>query len=124
MLIAGEIPPNPTQLLTNSNFERLIDEAKQIYDYVILDTAPVQMVSDTLNLSHLADVTVFVVKYDYTDKSSLGKVNNFINKEQLKNVGIVINSVNMKKAYGYGYGQDYNYQYQELNLKKPWYKFT
>ena len=124
VLIAGEIPPNPTQLLTNSNFERLIDEAKQIYDYVILDTAPVQMVSDTLNLSHLADVTVFVVKYDYTDKSSLGKVNNFINKEQLKNVGIVINSVNMKKAYGYGYGQDYNYQYQELNLKKPWYKFT
>ena len=122
VLLAGEIPPNPNQLLTNSNFETLIEEAKNIYDIIILDTAPSQVVSDTLNFSYLADVTVFVVKYDYTDKSALVQVNNFIKKEQLKNLGILINGVNMKTAYGYGYGQNYSYQYQEVNNKKPWYK--
>ncbi len=122
VLFAGEAPPNPSQLITNSNFETLIEEAKTIYDFIILDTAPVQIVSDTLNFSYLADVTVFVVKYDYTDKSNLVQASNFIKKEQLKNVGIVINGVNMKNAYGYGYGVSYGYQYQEKKVKRPWYK--
>lgn len=122
VLFAGEIPPNPSQLITNSNFESLIEEAKGIYDFIILDSAPVQIVSDTLNFSNLADVTVFVVKYDYTDKSNLAHVNNFIKKEQLKNVGILINGVNMKTAYGYGYGRNYTYQYKEISEKKPWYR--
>jgi capsular exopolysaccharide synthesis family protein len=122
VLFTGEIPPNPNQLLTNSNFETLIEEAKQLYDFIILDTAPLQMVSDTLNFTYLADVTVFVVKYDYTDKSALVNINSFIKKEQLKNVGILINGVNMKNAYGYGYGQNYSYQYQQISTKKPWYQ--
>jgi len=122
VLFAGETPPNPSQLITNSNFETLIEEAREIYDYIILDTAPVQIVSDTLNFSHLADVTVFVVKYDYTDKSNLVQASNLIKKEQLKNVGILINGVNMKTAYGYGYGASYGYKYQEAQAKKPWYK--
>jgi capsular exopolysaccharide synthesis family protein len=120
VLIAGEIPPNPTQLLTNSNFETLIVEAKNLYDYIILDTAPVQMISDTLNFSHLADVTVYVTKFNYTDKSSVVQFNKFNKKEQLKNVGFIINQVNMKSAYGYGY--NYGYQYEEKIKKKPWYK--
>ncbi len=124
VLFAGEAPPNPSQLITNSNFESLIEEAKTLYDFIILDTAPVQIVSDTLNFSHLADVTVFVVKYDYTDKSNLVHINNFIKKGQLKNVGVVINGVNLKTAYGYGYnyGVSYGYQYKESGIKKPWYK--
>jgi capsular exopolysaccharide synthesis family protein len=124
ILFAGEAPPNPSQLISNSNFESLIEEAKNLYDFIILDTAPVQIVSDTLNFSYLADVTVFVVKYDYTDKSNLVHVNNFIKKEQLKNVGILINGVNMKTAYGYGYSLNYGYQYQEAKIKKPWYKIS
>ena len=82
------------------------------------------MVSDTLNISYLADVTVFVVKYDYTDISSLTHINNLIKKDQLKNVGILINGVNMKTAfgYGYGYGQSYTYEYKDAKAKKPWYK--
>ncbi|TDD94690.1 polysaccharide biosynthesis tyrosine autokinase [Flavobacterium cellulosilyticum] len=121
-LFAGEIPPNPTQLLTNSNFETLIEEAKGIYDFIILDSAPVQMVSDTFNFSQLADVTVFVTKYNFTDKSTLNQVNNFIKKEQLKNVGIIINEVSTRSTYGYNYGYSYGYQYQDSKLKKPWYK--
>jgi capsular exopolysaccharide synthesis family protein len=121
-LFSGEIPPNPSQLLTNTNFELLIEEAKDLYDFIIIDSAPVQMVSDTLNFSYLADVTVFVTRYDYTDKSTLVQVNNFIKKEQLKNVGIVINGVSRKSAYGYNYGSNYSYQYQEKKIKKPWFK--
>jgi capsular exopolysaccharide synthesis family protein len=122
ILFAGVTPPNPSQLITNSNFESLIEEAKGLYDFIILDSAPVQIVSDTLNFSYLADVTVFVVKYDYTDKSNLVHASNFIKKEQLKNVGILINGVNMKTAFSYGYGQSYGYQYQEAKVKKPWFK--
>jgi capsular exopolysaccharide synthesis family protein len=122
VLFSGEIPPNPTQLLTNSNFESLIEEAKKMYDFIILDTAPVQMVSDTLNFSHLADVTVYVSKFNFTVKSSLVRLNNFIKKKQLKNVGILINDVNMKSSYGYNYGINYGYQYEEQKVKKAWFK--
>ncbi|CAM3419342.1 polysaccharide biosynthesis tyrosine autokinase [Flavobacterium chungbukense] len=122
VLFAGETPPNPSQLITNSNFEALIEEAKLVYDFIILDTAPVQIVSDTLNFSYLADVTVFVVKYDFTDKSNLVQASSLIKKQQLKNVGILINGVVMKTAYGYGYGVNYGYQYKEAKEKKPWYK--
>ncbi|NDP28822.1 MAG: polysaccharide biosynthesis tyrosine autokinase [Flavobacterium sp.] len=124
ILFAGEIPPNPTQLLTNSNFEKLIEEAKNLYDFIILDSAPVQMVSDTLNFSHLADVTVYVSKFNYTDKSSLVQLNKFIKKQQLKNVGILLNGVNSKSSYGYNYGINYGYgyNYSDQKVKKPWFK--
>lgn len=122
ILFSGEIPPNPTQLLTNTNFEVLIEEAKNLYDFIIIDSAPVQMVSDTLNFSYLADVTVYVTRYDFTDKSTLVQLNNFIKKEQLKNVGIVINGVSKKSSHGYNYGSNYSYQYQEKKVKKPWFK--
>lgn len=124
VLFSGEIPPNPTQLLTNSNFESLIEEAKGLYDFIILDSAPIQMVSDTLNFSYLADATVYVTKFNYTDKSCLVELNNFIKKEQLKNVGVLINDVNMKRSYGYNYGVNYGYgyQYQEKKEKKSLFK--
>lgn len=124
VLFAGEIPANPTQLLTNSNFESLIDEAKGLYDFIVLDTAPVQMVSDTLNFSQLADATVYVSKFDFTDTSCLLRLNNFIKKGQLKNVGILINDVNSKSSYGYNYGINfgYGYDYQEKKAKKFWFK--
>jgi tyrosine-protein kinase Etk/Wzc len=118
ILFSGEIPPNPTQLLTNSNFETLLEEAKGLYDFIIIDSAPVQVVSDTLNFSSLADVTVYIAKSKYTERRALLQLNNFIKKEQLKNVGIVINGINKKSVYGYSY----TYTYQEKKVKKPWFK--
>ncbi|WP_348799900.1 GumC family protein [Flavobacterium adhaerens] len=116
-LLSGNIPPNPTQLLTNANFKILIEEAKNIYDFIIIDSAPVQVVSDTLNFSDLADVTVFVVKSNYSEKRTLNQLSNFIKKGQLKNVGIVINAISKKDSYGY----NYNYGYKEKNEKKSWF---
>ncbi|MEC5166774.1 capsular exopolysaccharide synthesis family protein [Flavobacterium sp. PL11] len=119
-LFSGEIPPNPAQLLTNYNFEALIEEAKSMYDFIIIDSAPVQMVSDTLIFGNLADVTIFVTRYDFTEKNTLIQLNNMIKKNQLNNVGIIINDVSRKSAYGYNYGSNYNYNYNEMSLKKPW----
>jgi capsular exopolysaccharide synthesis family protein len=121
-LFSGEIPPNPAQLLTNTNFEVLIEEAKDLYDFIIIDSAPLQLVADTLNYSYLADVTVFITRCDYSDKNTLVQINNFIKKEQLKNVGIIINGVKMKNTHGYNYGSNYYDKYQEKIEKKPWFK--
>lgn len=118
VLFSGEIPPNPAQLLTNSNFEVLLEEAKNSYDFIIIDTAPVQVVSDTFNFSYLADVTLFITKSNYSDKSTLVQLNNFIKKGQLKNVGIVLNGINRKSTYGY----NYSYRYKEKKEKKSWFK--
>jgi tyrosine-protein kinase Etk/Wzc len=119
VLFSGKIPPNPTQLLTNSNFEILIEEAKNLYDFIIIDSAPVQVVSDTLNFSDLADVTIYIVKSNFSDRKILTHLKKFIKKGQLKNVGIIINGINEKNTYGYGY----NYSYQdEKKAKKSWFK--
>lgn len=120
VLFSGEIRPNPSQLLTNNNLQLLIEEARLLYDYIIIDSTPVQIVSDAFSYSAMADVTVFVVRYGYTEKNTLGRLNNFVKKEQLKNVGIVINGV--RKNSGYGYDYSYNYDYQDQSKKKPWYK--
>jgi tyrosine-protein kinase Etk/Wzc len=118
VLLSGEIPPNPTQLLTNSNFELLIEEAKSLYDFIIIDSAPLQFVSDTFNFSALADVTVYITRADYSDKKTLTYLNNFIKKGQLKNVGIAINGMSRNMGYGY----DYAYTYKDQKEKKPWFK--
>jgi tyrosine-protein kinase Etk/Wzc len=120
VLFSGEIRPNPSQLLTNNNLQLLIEEARLLYDYIIIDSTPVQIVSDAFSYSAMADVTVFVVRYGYTEKNTLGRLNNFVKKEQLKNVGIVINGV--RKNSGYGYDYSYNYDYQDQSKKKAWYK--
>jgi Mrp family chromosome partitioning ATPase len=70
ILFSGTIPPN-AQLLTNTVFDLLIEEARTIYDFIIIDSAPVQMVSDTLNFSYLADVTVFITRASFSDTKSL-----------------------------------------------------
>jgi capsular exopolysaccharide synthesis family protein len=125
ILFSGAIPPNPAQLLTNTVFDLLIEEARTIYDFIIIDSAPVQMVSDTLNFSYLADVTVFITRASFSDTKSLLAIKNLMDKGQLKNLGFVINGINAKKgAYGYNYGYLYNYGYDYgmERTKKPWYK--
>jgi capsular exopolysaccharide synthesis family protein len=117
VLSSGAIPPNPSQLLTNTNFELLIEEAKTLYDFIIIDSAPVQLVSDTLNFSSFADVTVFLVRANFSDTKGLVRVKNLIDKGQLKNVGFVINRVDSNQnTYGYSYG------YGLEKEKQPWYK--
>ena len=105
LLMAGPTPPNPTELLARPSLKAIIDLLKDKYDYVILDTAPVGLVTDTLEIGKFSDVTVFVCRADYTPKSSFTLINDLHRDNKLKNVCIVINGIDMsKKKYGYYYG--------------------
>lgn len=111
IMLGGVIPPNPAQLLTNGNLEKLIDEAKAIYDYVIIDTPPSLLVSDTLSMVHLSDVLLFVVRCNHTDKEVLNFIKDTIDSGKVKNVGLVLNGLGATNSYGYGYAYNYSYKY-------------
>ena len=112
LLLAGPVPPNPTELLARENFMRTMDILKESYDYVILDTAPVGLVTDTLQIGRAADLTVFVTRADYTPKSSIGMLNALAKEKKLPNPCVVLNGIDMSKrkyGYYYGYGNYGNY---------------
>lgn len=105
LLLAGPVPPNPTELLARENLSEIISLLRKEYDYIILDTAPVGLVTDTLQIGKYADVTAFVCRADYTPKSSFSLINSLAEEKKLPNMCIVLNGVDMsKKKYGYYYG--------------------
>ena len=105
LLLAGPTPPNPTELLARENLGFIIDTLRKNYDYVILDTAPIGLVTDTLQIGRHTDVTVFVCRADYTPKSSFGLLNSMAKEQKMPNICVVINGIDMsKKKYGYYYG--------------------
>lgn len=111
ILLSGSIPPNPTQLLTNGRFETLLNEAKDHYDYIIVDTAPTILVTDTMLISEFADATLYLVRSGFTEKGLLEFSKNLNNTKRLKNMAYVINGVGASKAYGYTYNYGYSYGY-------------
>ena len=121
ILTSGSIPPNPAELLRNSRMEELFSEIKETYDYIIVDTAPAMVVADTFLIKRFADLTLYAVRADYTERKLLDFVSETKNEEKLKNVGIVLNSVKAAN-YGYGrYGYSYGYAYgvdPDSNWKK------
>ena len=105
LLLAGPTPPNPTELLARESLSEVIDILRDLYDYVILDTAPVGLVTDTLQVGKVADVTVFVCRADYTPKTSFALINALATEKKMPNMCVIINGIDMsKKKYGYYYG--------------------
>jgi capsular exopolysaccharide synthesis family protein len=113
IILSGTIPPNPAELLSNGRLEKLIAEAKKDYDFIIVDTPPTLLVTDTLVISHLVDTTLYVVRADYTPKKILEFSVNLSEKGKLRNMAYVINNVgaNYKGYSSYGYNYKYNYAY-------------
>ena len=108
LLLAGPIPPNPTELLARENLKQIIDYLRSKYDYVILDTAPVGLVTDTLQIGKTADLCCFVCRADYTPKASFGLINSLNNEKKLPNMCLILNGIDMSKkkhSYYYGYGK-------------------
>ena len=108
LLMSGPIPPNPTELLAREVFGNVIQLLQEKYDYVILDTAPIGLVTDTTQIATYADVCVYVCRADYTPKSIFGMVNNLVKEGKLNNACVVINGIDMsrrKNGYYYGYGR-------------------
>ncbi len=118
ILESGIMAPNPSELLMNGRFDEILAYGKENYDYVIVDTAPTYVVTDTLLLGHHADLFIYVVRADYLDKRMLDFPKTMYENKRLPNMSILINNTDSEKGYGYGYGYGYN----ESVSKKPWWK--
>lgn len=108
LLLAGPTPPNPTELLARENLHDMLEILQQQYDYVILDTAPVGLVTDTLQIAKFANVSCYVCRADYTMKSDVGLINSLAEDNKLPNTCVILNGVDMSKkknGYYYGYGR-------------------
>ncbi|MDC3070889.1 polysaccharide biosynthesis tyrosine autokinase [Bacteroidota bacterium] len=113
VMLCGQIPPNPAQLLNNSSFKKLIDEAKNSYDFIVIDTPPCLLVSDTLSISYLSDLLLFVVRCNHTKIEVLDFLKDIHKKGVIKdNSMIILNGIGANNKYGYGYAYNYNYSYK------------
>ena len=109
VIYSGAIPPNPTDLLTNGRYQILLETLKPLYDYIIVDTAPLMLVTDTFLFADLADTTLYVTRSNYTEEKLIDFANKNIKANKIKNVGFVLNDVSKSNLgygnkYGYGYG--------------------
>ena len=118
ILPGGAIPPNPTELVARDSLVQAVDRLKKEFDYVILDTAPIGMVTDTQLISRVADMSIYVCRAGYTPKAGYLFINELKDHKKLPNLCTIINDVNIKtEKYGYGtygkygYGRTYGYGY-------------
>ena len=114
VVYSGMIPPNPTELLSNGRFEQLLNTLSTQYDYIIVDTAPLLLVTDTLLFAELADATLYVTRSKYTERELINFANDNINSHKLNNVAFVINDVSKTNL---GYGNKYGYGYHSKEKK-------
>lgn len=121
---AGPVPPNPAELIESQAMEEFIRRAKNKYDYIIIDTPPMAIVTDALLISAYTDFYLFVVRQRYSSKNTLELIEELYNNQNIKNLGIVINDINLRGYYGYGlrygylmgYGYSYGYGYYNTDL--------
>ncbi len=102
VIVAGPVPPNPAELLLNNRLEQLFETLRKQYDYIIIDSAPVAMVSDTFSLMRVSDTVVYVCRANYTNRDYIRYCNELVADERLRNVSLVINATAAKQGYGYG----------------------
>ncbi|WP_026915737.1 GumC family protein [Christiangramia portivictoriae] len=121
VVLSGPIPPNPAELLMNDRMESLIESSRAKYDYIIVDTAPTMIVTDTLLISQLADYTLYVTRADYTEKALLDFPKDLKKQGKLKGLAVILNDIDYSKfSYGaqYGYSYGYGYGYGEDNVSR------
>ncbi|MEO6814162.1 MAG: polysaccharide biosynthesis tyrosine autokinase [Ginsengibacter sp.] len=120
LLPSGPIPPNPSELISNGKLKELISYLEQKFDYIIMDTAPVNPVTDALIISPLANVTLFVIRHDYTPKIFLQKLGQQNKINNLNNPAFIYNGVRGKGVNKYGYGYGYGYGYTKEDKEDHW----
>lgn len=109
VILSGPIPPNPAEMIMSEGMGALIEELKKKYDYIILDTPPVGLVSDALELAQYCDVTLYIVRQNFTKKDMITLLNNRVKRGELNNTSIILNGLENKAKYGTGYGYGYGY---------------
>lgn len=122
VIYAGSIPPNPQELLSNGRYQKLISEMSARYEYIVIDSAPLMLVSDTLSISDTADASLYVVRSGVSRKILIDFANKLVKESKISNVSFVINDVS-KNVGGYGYGYNYGYGYgYTADKKKNWWQ--
>jgi len=124
IISAGILAPNPSELLMNGRFQEMIDQAQNKYDYVVIDTAPVSLITDTQLISEQADLFIYVSRANYLDKRLLNIPRELYRDKKLPNMAMLLNDVGAGRGYGYGYGYGfgYGYGYGYVQKKKKWYE--
>lgn len=120
-LASGIIPPNPVELLMNNKVNIMFDELKLQFDYIIVDTAPVSLVTDTLLIAKNADAFIYVMRANYLEKGMLQFAESLYKEKKLPNMCILLNDTEFSKTASYGYGYGYGYGV-EKEVEIPWYK--
>ena len=122
LLPAGTIPPNPAELIESSRMKVLFEQIRKEYDFIIIDTPPIALVADALSLANYADLTIYLVRQNYSHKNVLEIANTMKNEEKLPKIYLLINDIKVSRSMGmyyyYGYGKEYNYGYYDYKNKK------
>lgn len=127
VITSGPVPPNPSELIMGDSLKEMMEELKAKYDYIILDTPPLGLVTEALELSNYADVTIYVMRQNVTKKNMTALLNNAVKRGELSNVSIILNGFENKAKYGtsYGYGHGYGtYDDSYFESKKKYNFFT
>jgi len=109
IITSGPVPPNPSELIQSEVMEKVLEELRDIYDVIILDTPPIGLVTDARTLMHFADTSIYVLRADYSKKGFLRSIEK-LSTEEIRGLGILLNGVKMSRN-GYGYGYSYGYGY-------------
>ncbi|MDN5422828.1 MAG: gliding motility protein, partial [Chryseobacterium sp.] len=104
MATSGPIPPNPSELLMSKRNIKFIEELKEKYDFIIIDSPPVGLVADSYELMKYSDANIYVVRHEYTEKYMLKMITEKYHNEEINHLGLIYNDYNTKQGYGYGYG--------------------
>lgn len=123
---AGPVPPNPAELLAKKETTTLMNELRTMYDYIIIDTPPVGIVSDAMMLMNIADINIFILRENYSKKEYIKTINTYYTQGKLKNLCILLNDAGNNQRYGYGYSygyQGYGYYDEESKPKGVWGRF-
>ncbi len=125
ILVSGPIPPNPSELIETDEMDKIFQQAMEKYDYIILDTPPIALVSDSLSLSKYVNATLYAIRQNYSHKDVINVANLVQKEERLKNLGLLINDIQPSKSFGYnyyyGYGKGYHYSYYDYKYTKDYY---
>jgi capsular exopolysaccharide synthesis family protein len=134
LLLSGPIPPNPAELLETKEMKQLFIKLKKEYDHIILDTPPVALVSDSLSLAQFADMTLYVVRQNYSYKDVINIANQMSKEGRFPNIALLINDIKYSRRMGYnyyyGYSRGYNYGYYDYSnydsegKEGRWHKWT
>lgn len=120
--VSGPVPPNPAELMGTDKLKDFISQSRKEFDVVIIDTPPAAIVTDAIALKDSYDAFLFVVRHNYTDRHVIQFINDLYNKQKLQHIGVVVNDILIRGAYGYSYRYGYGYNYSYSNYGREYYE--